>query len=74
MEFGKLRQFVNREILTAMGRDLAAVHLGTGNARKDIIADLERRKPGWAAVAVAAAAESVRAEQKEWAKDWKRRK
>ena len=74
MEFGKLRQFVNRDILTAMGRDLAAVHLGTTNGGKDIIRDLDRRKRNWAAVAVAAAAQSVRAEQKEWAKDWKRRK
>ena len=72
MEFGRLRQFVNREILMAMGRDLAAVHLGNGG--KDIIRDLDRRKPDWAVVAVAAAAQSVHAEQKEWAKDWKRRK
>jgi hypothetical protein len=73
-EFGKLPQFVNRKMLTAMGRDLAAIHLGTPNRRKDIMADLDQRKRNWSVAAVAAAAEFVRAEQKEWAKEWKKRK
>jgi len=60
------RELVNHpRTLEAMGRDLAAVHLGTRNGKVAIERDLRQRK-GSLRNAVAAAAEFVRGEQKEW--------
>jgi hypothetical protein len=55
-------------MLMAMGRDLAAIHLGTANRRKAIAADLESRGSRWLGQEVEAAAAFVRREQKEYAR------
>jgi len=59
-------QLVNPEMLRAMGRDLAAVHLGNGARAAAIVRDLDRRKRRWLRTATRAAAAFVRREQKEW--------
>ena len=58
-------ELVNAAVLSAMGRDLAAIHRATDGANK-IRADLRRRKPGWLLAAVGKAADAVRADFKEW--------
>ena len=61
-------ELIDRRMLRVMGRDLAAVHLGVGDARKAIAADLAQRKDGWLADAVKRAAAFVREEQRKWQK------
>jgi hypothetical protein len=55
-------------LLQAMGCDLAAVHLGTGNRRDAVREDLKKRKLRWLRTAVEAAANFVAAEFAEWKK------
>jgi hypothetical protein len=57
---------VNEKMLTAMGRELAAIHLGTANKKKAVKADLEARKRGWLLSAAKRAADRIRDEQVEW--------
>src|SRR5205085_3295497 len=59
-------ELIDKKMLRAMGRDLAAIHLGLTDARKAIERDLGKRKDGWLADAVKQAAAFVRGEQKEW--------
>ena len=66
--FAERPAFVNAKMLAAMGADLAAIHLGTGNHQKAIAKDLRKRGGAWLRRAVAAAAEHVRREQREWTK------
>lgn len=58
---------VNADVLGAMGRDLAAIHRGTPDRRKAILADLDRRKHGWLLAAATRAAKNVEAEYRTWA-------
>lgn len=60
LELGRVETaslLLDARMLRVMGRDLAAAHLGTGNRRKAVARDLERRKPGqlreWAEAAEA---------------------
>jgi len=64
--FHSMADIVNAQMLSAMGRDLGAVHLGTGNPRKAIRADLEARGQNWLLEAVKSAAQHTRVEQREW--------
>jgi hypothetical protein len=64
--FRRPADLVNGKVLAAMGRELAAIHLGTANRRKAITADLERRKRGWLLAAATTAAARIREEQAEW--------
>jgi hypothetical protein len=50
-----------------MGRELANIHLGTGDARKAIKRDLAKRKRGWLREAAGTAVKFVRGEYREWA-------
>jgi hypothetical protein len=61
-----ISQLVNPAMLRDMGRDLAAVHLGTGARGKVILRDLERRKPRWLHDATMVAAAFVVDDQQEW--------
>lgn len=70
--FAERPAFVNIKMLAAMGADLAAIHLGTGNHRKAIEKDLRKRGGAWLRRAVAAAAGQVRGEQREWKKATRR--
>jgi hypothetical protein len=67
-EIKGVSMLVNPDMLWAMGRDLAAIHLGHGDSQDAIADDLDRRKPRWLRVATKAAAEFIRREQKEWRK------
>ena len=55
------------DMLRAMGAELAAVHLGTGDARDAIAKDLDRRPKGWLAEAAKTAASTVAAEHADYA-------
>jgi hypothetical protein len=70
-EVGDVAALARPKLLQSMGRDLAAIHLGTGDHHGRIDRDLRRRKTRWLRDAVEAAAERVRAEQKAWKKAWK---
>ena len=59
-------QLIDKKMLRAMGRDLAAIHLGLVDAREAIARDLGKRRDGWLADAVKRAAMFVRSEHKEW--------
>ena len=61
-----LLDLMSTKMLRAMGRDLAAVHLGADDQRKRIKRDLAKRKPNWLDSAVKRAAKFVRREHKEW--------
>jgi hypothetical protein len=61
-------ELMDKKMLRAMARDLAAVHLGLVDARAAIRRDLAKRKAGWLADAVKRAATFVRGEQREWRK------
>jgi hypothetical protein len=54
------------DMLWAMGRDLAAIHVGVRDRRDAIKADLDKRKKRWIRANVEAAAEFVRGEYEEW--------
>jgi hypothetical protein len=56
---------LSREVLRAMGFDLAAIHAAHAKAEK-INADLERRLPNWLTTASEKAAEGVRRDFKRW--------
>lgn len=58
---------VNADVLGAMGRDLAAIHRGTPDRRKAILADLDRRKHGWLLATATRAAKKVETEYRTWA-------
>jgi len=66
-EVDGISQLVNPEMLHAMGRDLAAIHLDTGRAAT-IARDLDGRKRRWLRDATREAAAFVRREQREWRK------
>jgi len=53
-------------MLSAMGLELANVHLGTSNPREAIVRDIEKRKPDWLRVNVKRAAMAVARDYKEW--------
>jgi hypothetical protein len=53
-------------MLRAMGRELASVHLGTGNHARAIKNDLARRRGAWLRKAVIAAGQFVTGEFEEW--------
>jgi Uncharacterized protein conserved in bacteria (DUF2252) len=57
---------ISRKYLRAIGREVAAIHLGDGNRGPAIQRDLERRDANWLASAATRATEFVRREQKEW--------
>ena len=59
------------ELLRAMGRDLAAVHLGTGGHGDVLRADLATRKQRWFREQVAAAIEMVHRQYEDWRKSAK---
>jgi hypothetical protein len=61
-------ELMDKKMLRAMARDLAAVHLGLVDARAAIRRDLRKRKAGWFADAVKRAATFVRGEQRAWRK------
>jgi hypothetical protein len=67
LEVAGISQLVNPDMLHAMGRDLAAIHLGTGRAAA-IVRDLDGRKRRWLRDATREAAAFVRREQREWRK------
>jgi hypothetical protein len=67
-EVGGVSQLVNPGMLRAMGRDLAAVHLGNGARKSAIAGDLDRRKRRWLRDATSTAAAFVRREQRQWRK------
>jgi uncharacterized protein DUF2252 len=54
------------DMLWAMGRDLASIHVGVRDRRDAIKADLDKRKKRWIRANVEAAAEFVRGEHEEW--------
>ncbi len=60
--------FMHPQLLQAMGRDLAAVHLGHGERRAAVQADFANRKARWFRASVEAAAEFVRREFAEFKK------
>jgi uncharacterized protein (DUF2252 family) len=68
-----LFELLSTKMLRAMGRDLAAVHLGVDDQRKRIQHDLAKRKTGWLASAVKRAAKFIRREHKEWRRKFLRR-
>jgi hypothetical protein len=59
------------ELLWAMGRDLAAIHLGARDRRDALKKDLEKRKRRWFRAHVETAAEFVSREFAEWKKSAK---
>lgn len=59
------------DLLWAMGRDLAAVHLGVRDRRDAMRKDLEKRKPRWFRTSVETASEFVAREFAEWKKSVK---
>jgi hypothetical protein len=61
-------ELMNKKMLRAMARDLAAVHLGLVDTRAAIRRDIRKRKAGWLADAVKRAAAFVLGEQREWKK------
>lgn len=62
---------LSNRMLEAMGRELAAVHLGGGIPWIDIQDDLQRRPDAWLAITATKTAEAIRAEQEEFRADWR---
>jgi hypothetical protein len=60
-------------MLEAMGRELAAIHLGTGDVGGAVRADLAARGGTWLAAAARRAAEDVRSEHRAFRDHWHRR-
>ncbi len=62
-------------LLTAMGAELANVHLGTPLASDTIVADLDRRPDGWLRTAAKHFADGIEADREEWleanSSDWR---
>ncbi|WP_421989404.1 DUF2252 family protein [Roseococcus sp.] len=69
----ELDVLLDLEVLQAMGAELAAIHLGTPDSAEEIRRDLGQRKKGWLAEAAARAAKSIRTEQLEFRKDFRKR-
>ena len=61
-----IAQLLQPELLRAMARDLAAVHLGTGNHGEALRADVETRKQRWFRAQVTEAIEMVGRQYAEW--------
>jgi hypothetical protein len=61
-------ELARKKMLRAMGRDVAAIHLGSADRRKAILADLDGRKRKWLVNAVEAAADFVRRDYRDWKK------
>jgi Uncharacterized protein conserved in bacteria (DUF2252) len=59
-------ELLDPRMLRAMGRELANVHLGTGDRRAAIDRDLRKRKDGWLREAAGAAVKFVRGEHQDW--------
>ena len=57
-----------KRLLHAMGFETANIHLGTAKARKRILRDLAKRKPGWLPSAVHTMAEAVQSDWLAWRK------
>ena len=72
---GKLGRDVllGQKMLEAMGRELAAIHLGTGDVGGAVQEDLAARDASWLAAAARTAAEDVRSEHRAFREDWPRR-
>lgn len=66
-------RLLHPKLLDAMGRDLAAIHLGTGDRSAAIARDLAARKPRAFRAEVQAAADLVRREFAAWKKAARRR-
>ena len=64
-------RLLHPDLLWAMGRELAAVHLGARDRRDALRKDLEKRKRRWFRAHVEAAAEFVSREYAEWKKSAK---
>ncbi len=64
-------RLLHPDLLWAMGRDLAAIHLGARDRRDALKKDLEKRKRRWFRANVEAAAEFVAREYAEWKKSAK---
>jgi hypothetical protein len=64
-------RLLHPDLLWAMGRDLAAVHLGVRDRRDALRKDLERRKRRWFRTCVETATEFVAREYAEWKKSAK---
>jgi uncharacterized protein (DUF2252 family) len=57
---------LTRDMLGAMGQELANVHLGTGNHRAAIVRDLDRRPADWLRTNAKQAAAAVTRDYEEW--------
>ncbi|HEY0223202.1 MAG TPA: DUF2252 family protein [Pseudolabrys sp.] len=64
-------QLLHPDLLWAMGRDLAAIHLGVRDRRESLKKDLAKRKQRWFRTSVETAAEFVAREFAEWKKSAK---
>ena len=64
-------RLLHPDLLWAMGRDLAAIHLGARDRRDALRKDLEKRKRRWFRTHVETAAEFVTREYAEWKKSAK---
>jgi hypothetical protein len=64
-------KLLHPDLLWAMGRDLAGVHLGVRDRREAVRKDLAKRKQRWFRASVEAAAEFVSREFAEWKKSAK---
>jgi Uncharacterized protein conserved in bacteria (DUF2252) len=64
-------RLLHPDLLWAMGRDLAAVHVGVRDRRDAIRKDLEKRKQRWFRTCVESAAEFVAREHAAWKKSAK---
>ena len=64
-------RLLHPDLLWAMGRDLAAVHLGVRERRDALRKDLEKRKRRWFRTHIEAATEFVAREYAEWKKSAK---
>ena len=64
-------RLLHPDLLWAMGRDLAAIHLGVRDRRDALRKDLEKRKRRWFRTHVEAATEFVAREYAEWKKSAK---
>ena len=68
IEAAETPSLTSRKMLRAMGRDLAAIHLGIADRRKAIEHDLGNRKRNWLRAAVERAADFVRRDCRAWRK------
>lgn len=64
-------RLLHPDLLWSMGRDLAAIHLGSRDRREALKADLQKRKRRWFRAQVEAATKFVAREYAEWRKSAK---